>query len=493
MNIGEALAYGLLGGTAGAAEHYYEDWRDRTRRARDLAAQKEGWKYQTSEREAGQEYQSGEAEKSREFATSEREAGQLYQSSEAKKGRQFQREEGDTQRQFQAGQAEANVGRQLAIAQGTADIAEQYRDKGQRFAFAEDGKTLVPITPNADGSIPLPAAQVVGGNFSYTGIGADGKGLLKSGTGSKSSGSPSPKSIKSGIGMNLSEGSVVVDENGKEWQYVINPQTNLWERVPVATRETAPTISTPEQISEAEAFAEKEVNKRAEWLSSDATNFAPWGGDREAAKEYFTRNYLNGTAVDELGRVIVPGQPEVPITANQQNPRTPAESTVVAQPSQPAPQPENPIPLTKQHVIALNEGKIDKEAFKQIFGEKAFNRYYQPDITEPPSSPTATPQAGNQPPSQVGTILPGHTGSILGSWARPDYFSQREKQSQYEESVRQRKEQEMLATQKEMQEIQSAINTTIDAMRSPNTATREKMRLAQQLEVLNKKLKALQS
>ena len=317
MNIGEALTYGLLGGTAGAAEHYYEDWRDRTHRAREQAYRKEGWQHQAEQAQIERDFRSAESEKERKFRSGEREAGQLYQSGEAEKERGFRSSQAWEARNFQAGQADADVQRQLRLTQGKADIAAQ---QGQQYTLNEQGK-LVPVTPGAEGFAP-PVAQMVGGKLEYLGVGKGGKGLLKGGTGSKSTGSSGPKSVKSGTGMTLAEGSVERDADGKLWQYVKNPQTNQFERIPVISRENAPVISTPEQVSEAEAFAETTVNDMASWFSSDASNFAPWGGSREAAKEYFKRNYLNNTLFDDQGNLIIPGQTQVPAPAATEPPQT---------------------------------------------------------------------------------------------------------------------------------------------------------------------------
>ncbi len=244
MSVGEALVYGLLGGTAAAADHYVTDWRERTSQARKLAADKEGWKYQENLK--------------------------------------------------------------LETAKKLADYERQNRDKSTQLALSPDGKQLIPIKPDhKTGAMPVPVAEITDGKVNYHNM---GKGLL-GGSGKGGSGSSGPKSVKSGIGMQLAEGSIEVDpETGERFQYVVNPQTNLWERVPVATRAEAPTVVTPDQVKAAQTFAEKTLDDMSGYFSTDATDFAPWGGSREAAKEYFTQNYLNGTLFDQSGNLIIPGQ-----------------------------------------------------------------------------------------------------------------------------------------------------------------------------------------
>lgn len=327
MKIGEALVYGLLGGTGTAAEHYVTDWRDRVKRTRDSAAEKERQQYQTSEREAGQEYQSAENEKSRTFTTEENQASRSFQSGENEKSRlfqagqnkenrAFQSSESDKARTFQADQADANVGRQNQIAENQAIITNKYKDPGTQYAVAEDGKTLVPIKPGENGAIPIPVAQMTDGKFSYL-TGTSGKGLLKGGLGS-SKGAGGYETVKTPAGKQLTtqESTIYRDpDTGQEFQFVRNAE-NLLVKVPLESAASAPPAPTKEQEAKAEEFAKQTVNELAKTFSTDATDFAPWGGSRKAAQLYFKQNYLNGTALDAEGKLIIPGQvPTAPTAA----------------------------------------------------------------------------------------------------------------------------------------------------------------------------------
>lgn len=317
MNVGEALAHGLLGGTAAAADHYVSDWRDRTKRARDLAAQKEGWQFQAEQAEKQRAHSSSEAAKERGFRSGERKAEQLYRSGEADKERTFRSGEADKDRSFRntqawedrnfkAGQADADVQRRLQLAQGEADIKEQYRDKGMLFTMDKDGK-LIPVTPDSEG-FAAPVAQQLNGQFSYFGVGADGKGLLKGKSSGSGKGAGGYETLKTpGQGGITMERTIYRDaDTGKEYTYAVDPQTQLPIRVPLEAGQQAP--ATPEAVAQADAFAEQTVNDLAGWFSSDATNFEPWGGSRSAAKEYFRQGYLNGTLFDDQGKLMMPGQ-----------------------------------------------------------------------------------------------------------------------------------------------------------------------------------------
>jgi hypothetical protein len=329
VNIGEAITYGLLGGTAAAADHYVSDWREKTRMAREQAFQKEGWKNQAEQAKVEREFRSSEAGKERAYRTGEREAGQLYSSGEADKNRTFQRTEADTNRQFQAGQANANVSRGLQLAQGQADIKEQYRDKGMLFTFDKDGK-MIPVRPNAEG-FSAPVAQQLNGQFSYFGVGKDGKGLLKgkgSGSGKSAGGYETLKTP--GAGGITQERTLYQDPSGNEFTYATDPQTNLPIKIPIQSGQQAPT--TPEAMAQAEQQSEEIVNDLAEWFSTDATNFEPWGGSRAAAKEYFRQGALNGTLFNEQGQLMMPGQSSnTPTTSDSGTPSKSAQGAEDAQ------------------------------------------------------------------------------------------------------------------------------------------------------------------
>lgn len=296
MNIGTALTHSLLGGTAAASDQVVEDWRDKTKRARDLAYAKEGWAQQTKEREAGEMNRAAENEKQRKFSRSERLAGQT----------------------FRTGEADTNIDRQLSLVRGSAEVKDEFKDKGQLFSRSADGKRIIPLEPDAKGEMLSPDGQVVDGTFSYL-TGTDKKGLLKgsskSGSGSSAGG---PKSVKSSVGLTTLEGSVETDPaTGQKLQYYVNPQTNRWERAPVPTRETAPVVHTPIQQQEAAEFGRKTANDLAGVFRSDATDFAPWGGSQTAAENFFKKQYLNGTEFNEQGRLTMPqaeGQAPPPST-----------------------------------------------------------------------------------------------------------------------------------------------------------------------------------
>ena len=329
MNVGEALAYGLLGGTGKAAEHYVTDWRDRVKRTRDSAAEKARQTYQTSEREAGQTHQAEENKKSRAFTTQENQSNRAFQSGESEKSRLFT-----------ADQADDNVGRQKQIAENQEIIRNEYKDPGTQYAVAKDGKSLVPVTPGENGAIPLPVAQMADGKFSYL-TGTSGKGLLKGGPGTSSSKSTGGYETVKTPGGNLDQGlenTIYRDpDTGREYQYVRDAQ-NLLVKVPLESASSAPSpVPTKEEIAAANTFAKETVNDLAKTFSTDATDFAPWGGSRKAAELYFKQNYLNGTLFDANGKLIIPGQvPTAPTAAGtaQPVPQTQTETTPELQAAQ---------------------------------------------------------------------------------------------------------------------------------------------------------------
>ncbi|MFS1522778.1 hypothetical protein ACL7TT_01485 [Microbulbifer sp. 2304DJ12-6] len=46
-------------------------------------------------------------------------------------------------------------------------------------------------------------------------------------------------------------------------------------------------------MPKAEAYADARINESAGWFSSDDSDFKPWGGSRERARQYFIQEYLN--------------------------------------------------------------------------------------------------------------------------------------------------------------------------------------------------------
>ncbi len=288
MNIGEAIAYGLMGGTAAAADHYVADWRERTRMAREQADRKEGWTHEEELAEKQRTFLSGESKTEREFRTKERLGDQTYQSQEAIEDSK----------------------RQIKLAEEQARITEKYRDKGQQFTFDENNK-MVPVKPGEE-AFTAPAAQLLDGKWSYHGVGKDGKGLLKggrSGSGSaKNAGGYETLKTPGSAGITEERTLYRDPETGQEFTYAADPQTGQIISVPIQSGSQVP--ATAERVAEANTFAEQTVNDLAGMFSTDASDFEPWGGSRTAAKEYFRQGYLDGSLFNDQGQVVMPGQGE---------------------------------------------------------------------------------------------------------------------------------------------------------------------------------------
>ncbi|MCF1437227.1 MAG: hypothetical protein LPD71_00220 [Shewanella sp.] len=322
MSVGEALVHGLLGGTAAASEHYVSDWRDRVKRKRDQAAEKEKWQYLTRERENEQQYTSEEAEKERRFQ--ERLSDKALEDSKT-------------------------------LYQAQKEIDEQYRDKGTLYTTTDDNQ-VVEITPGSEPFSP-PIAQRLDGQWNYFGSGKGGRGLL-SGTG-KGSGKDGDnyENIKTpgGLGGTVERTQYTDPDTGSKYIYVVNPNTGLEELIPLEQRTEAPTIVTPEKIAEAEQFADKTIDDIAGWFSSDANDFSNWGGSREAARQFFKQNYLNGTVLDEQGKLRLPGSSHESAPASAQE--TPRENkTIKAQEMYQSLSPERQ-DILRQALTALQEGR----------------------------------------------------------------------------------------------------------------------------------------
>ena len=154
MSVGEALVYGLLGGTKAASEHYVTDWRERTKEARQLASQKEGWDYQ----------------------------------------------------------AELNTKK----AKELADYERAHKDKTVLYAASDDGNGLAPITPDAKtGAMPIPVGQMTGDKFSFYGTGKSSKsgGGLLGGLGGSSNLTAGKMKLLNSTGQSV-EVSVRQDKGG---------------------------------------------------------------------------------------------------------------------------------------------------------------------------------------------------------------------------------------------------------------------------------------
>lgn len=365
MSVGEALVHGLLGGTIQTSEHIVTDWKDRVKRARDQAeleeqrehdakVQKEEWAQRDKEAKERREFEARENKLTREHKTSERLGTQDFTSQER----------------------DQNVHRETMLYEDKLKIDEQYRIPGTQYTWNTDQTKLIPVKPGDTAFGPPVAEMDKEGKFSWlltgTGSGTSKKGLLgRSGSGSGGSDSAGYEDIKTPSGGPLGGESVTTiytDADGKEWEHIRDPMGNLI-RVPLTTHQERPVVVTPEQQLQATQFAEKTVNDLAKYFATDATDFADWGGSREAAKEYFRQNYLQGTHLDEQGRLRLPGanQPATPPTETtpskpavvKTNDRTEAFTTMYGQLS---PDQQNTL---RQAIKAIQIDKRDPSMVKQ--------------------------------------------------------------------------------------------------------------------------------
>lgn len=319
MSVGEALVHGLLGGTVGATEHYYTDWKDRVTRARNQAEKEDDRAHDAKVRQEEYAQRDKEAKTEREFRTEERLGAE----------------------RFQAGQNEAEVDRQARLHDTKQQIDEKYHKKTVQFGWDENAKQLVPITTDNQQSLSMKpvAERDKDGNFKWYGN-ASGKGLLsRSGSGSGKGADPFTN-VKLPTGNPLSpteDRTIYTDpETSKQYQIIPDGQGNM-VRIPFNAMEEIPVSISPEQQLAANQFADKTVDQLAGWFTTDATDFSDWGGSREAAKEYFRQNYLQGSHLDNQGRLRLPGSgqptqtPKQEPTVIQSNDRTEAFTTMYGQ------------------------------------------------------------------------------------------------------------------------------------------------------------------
>lgn len=324
MSVGEALVHGLLGGTVAASEHYVTDWQDRVKRARDEEDRKREREYQTGERKAGQEYQTSERIASQLYQTGENKAQRAYHTAERLAGESFQAEENKLTREqqtqerlgaeaFTSSERDQDVIRKQKAYEDTLKLDKKYREPGTQYTWDSSGENLIPVKPGETPFAPPVAEINKNGKFSWfasgTGSGTGRKGLLSrsgSGSGGKAGDSWTTIEIPTGGPLGGSEKrSIYTDTNGKQYQVVPNGQGGTMA-IPFNILQEAPVFVTPEQQIVANQFAENTVNDLAGTFSTDATDFADWGGSREAAKEYFKQNYLQGNQLDESGRLRLP-------------------------------------------------------------------------------------------------------------------------------------------------------------------------------------------
>lgn len=361
MSVGEALVHGLLGGTIQTSEHIVTDWKDRVKRARDQAeleeqrehdakVRKEEWAQRDKEAKERRDFEAGENKLTREHDTSERLGTQDFTSHER----------------------DQNVHRETMLYEDKLKIDEQYRIPGTQYTWNTEQTKLIPVKPGDTAFGPPVAEMDKEGKFSWLLTGTSKKGLLgRSGSGSGGSDSSGYEDIKTPSGGPLGGESVTTiytDADGKEWEHIRDPMGNLI-RVPLTTHQERPVVVSPEQQLQATQFAENTVNDLAKYFATDATDFSDWGGSREAAKEYFRQNHLQGTHLDEQGRLRLPGanQPATPPTettpskpaVTQTNDRTEAFTTMYGQLS---PDQQNTL---KQAIKAIQIDKRDPAMVKQ--------------------------------------------------------------------------------------------------------------------------------
>lgn len=313
MSVGEALVHGLLGGTIQTSEHIVTDWKDRVTRARNQAELEEQRAYEAEVRKDEWEQRNLEAEREQAFRTQERLAGEKFQAGENKLTREQQTQERLGTQEFTISERDQDVIRKQNAYEATLKLDRQYREPGTQFTWDASGENLIPVKPGENPFAPPVAEINKNGEFSWfasgTGSGTSRKGLLSqsvSGSGGKAGDSWTTIEIPTGGPLGGSEKqSIYTDTNGKQYQVVPDGQGGTMA-IPFNILQEAPAFVTPEQQIAADQFAKNTVNDLAHTLRSDATDFADWGGSREAAKEYFRQNYLQGNQLDESGRLRLP-------------------------------------------------------------------------------------------------------------------------------------------------------------------------------------------
>ncbi|MEW5251062.1 hypothetical protein [Microbulbifer discodermiae] len=86
----------------------------------------------------------------------------------------------------------------------------------------------------------------------------------------------------------------------------VDPKTN--QLIPLE----AP-LSKAELMPKAEAYAKTRIDETAGYFSSDGTDFKPWGGSRERARQYFIQEYLNLYGAEQGGgqQMASGGNPDI--------------------------------------------------------------------------------------------------------------------------------------------------------------------------------------
>lgn len=351
MSVGEALVHGLLGGTVAASEHYVTDWRDKVKRARDEEDRKREREYQTGERKAGQKYQTSERIASQTYQTkenkaqrahqiAERLAEQTFQAGENKLTREQQTQERISSQEFTSSERNQDVIRKQKAYEDTLALDKKYRELGTQYTWDATGENLVPVQPGKTAFAPPVAEMDKDGKFQWygtgTGSGTKRKGLLTSKSGSTSTSASKASDQWADVELpstgplgGTETRSIYIDPTtNKQYQVAPNGQGGIM-LIPFETMQEAPVFVSPEQQVMANQFAEKTVNDLAGTFSTDATDFADWGGSREAAKEYFRQNYLQGTQLDESGRLRLPTTTAATPQAQPTPQQAPAQNPVV--------------------------------------------------------------------------------------------------------------------------------------------------------------------
>lgn len=547
MSVGEALVYGLLGGTKAASEHYVTDWRERTKEARNLASQKEGWEYQE------------------------------------------------------------NLKRETA--KELADYERAHKDKTVQYAASDDGKGVVPIAPDAKtGEMPIPVAQMTGDKFSFYGTGKSSKsggGLLGGLGGSSnlttgkmkllnSSGQSVEVSVRQDKGGGLSfpeigmDGGVTWRKLGKDISkdatafgesyayeilsdtgllgshdidqlfkdYGVKTKTELEQKLIVegqakyiqqqlgqpVNAESAEKTAIPSQTQKSNlGYTPKglnlvktdarygelgQINNKNGSISTEFSiteNIPELGGWVNIPTLVKGQNDLSflesGKLTDEnfkiaVNRAIerVKAGAKLPTYNSLEEANRAAETRSYEEKMRPFSMRSDNMPaqlpqttgaqLTAQHILDARKGNINPDTFKQVYGEEAYNRYVQPVVTDQTIQPekaasvmdTETPDAPQAQPHEVGTIIPGHfpdTADYFKSWLKPDYATHKKQQEKLEREYNQRKKREALKQESDINALKSDRDNIIATMNDPGISMIYRFKLADKLAEINGKLNKL--
>lgn len=340
MSVGEALVHGLLGGTIQTSEHIVTDWKDRVTRARNQAELEEQRAHEAEVRKGEWEQRNLEAERERAFRTQERLAGEKFQAGENKLTREQQTHERLGTQEFTSSERNQDVIRKQKAYEDTLALDKKYREPGTQYTWDATGENLIPVKPGETAFAPPVAEMDKDGKFQWygtgTGSGTKRKGLLASKSGSTSTSTSKASDQWADVELpstgplgGSETRSIYTDPTtNKQYQVAPNGQGGIM-LIPFETMQEAPVFVSPEQQVMANQFAEKTVNDLAGTFSTDATDFADWGGSREAAKEYFRQNYLQGTQLDETGRLRLPTTTAATPQAQPTPQQAPAQNPVV--------------------------------------------------------------------------------------------------------------------------------------------------------------------